>query len=183
VPAGHRRAQLSGDSTTALARLFTSHRAQVVRIAFGFTHDRDEAEDIAQDTFLRAFRFRSRMDPDRDQKSWLFVIARRCSVDSLRRSRRASALAQRGHDLPGIAASPEQLVLEQEDRLAVRGSIAGLSPRYRSAIRLYYLQGLCYREIAAELQIPLGTVKTLIYRAKAQLKTELECVSNALELR
>jgi len=73
-----------------------------------------------------------------------------------------------------VSPSPEEFALRNDEAERVREAVASLKPSYRAALELYYVRGLRYREIAIELGIPLGTVKTYISRAKRKLREELE---------
>ncbi|MDQ2857940.1 MAG: sigma-70 family RNA polymerase sigma factor [Candidatus Eremiobacteraeota bacterium] len=159
----------SGD---AFGELVGRYRAPVVRLAYRMTHDADEAKDIAQDAFLRAYRRLPEFHADRPFSRWLFVIARNASLDAIRRRRRATALAAKGEVL-AVEPGPEDLALRNDEALRVRTALGALSPKYRDVLELYYGRGLRYREIAVELDIPIGTVKTYISRAKRRLRDEL----------
>lgn len=160
-------------SAEAFAVLVDRYRAPVVRLAYRLTRDPDEAKDIAQDAFLRAFRRIDEFRPDRPFSRWLFVIARNASFDALRRRRRAAAFATtEAQDVPSEL-GPEELALRNDEAGRVRAALELLPERYREVLELYYLSDLRYREIAEQLAIPLGTVKTYISRAKRRLREEL----------
>jgi RNA polymerase sigma-70 factor (ECF subfamily) len=159
-------------SDEAFATLVDRYRAPVLRLAYRLTQDADEAKDIAQDAFLRAYRGLPAFRTDRPFARWLFVIARNASLDSIRRRKRTSSVdAAQSEDL---SPSPEESALRNDEAVRLREAVAGLQPRYRAALELYYVRGLRYREIAIELGVPLGTVKTYISRAKRKLREELK---------
>jgi RNA polymerase sigma-70 factor (ECF subfamily) len=160
-------------STEAFDALVSRYRAPVVRLAYRLTHDADEANDIAQDAFIRAYRRLDDFKPDRPFARWLFVIARNASLDALRRRRRAAALESETvatPDQPG----PEALALRADEAARVHAALETLPSKYRDVLELYYISDLRYRDIARELDIPIGTVKTYISRAKRRLRTELD---------
>jgi RNA polymerase sigma-70 factor (ECF subfamily) len=159
-------------SSEAFAELVDRYRAPVVRLAYRMTQDADEAKDIAQDAFLRAFRGLPEFRTDRPFARWLFVIARNASLDSIRRRKRTSSVDPTQSE--DLSPSPEEFALRNDEAVRVREAVASLQPRYRAALELYYVRGLRYREIALELGIPLGTVKTYISRAKRKLREELQ---------
>jgi RNA polymerase sigma factor (sigma-70 family) len=137
------------------------------------THDADEAKDIAQDSFFRAYRRLGQFHPDRPFARWLFVIARNASLDAIRRRRRAAQLVIERDANAAVEPGPEELALRNDDALRVHLALEALPPKYRDVLELYYVSGLRYREIALELEIPIGTVKTYISRAKRRLREEL----------
>ena len=160
-------------SELAFETLVGRYRAPVLRLAYRLTHDADEANDIAQDAFLRAYRRLNEFHPDRPFGRWLFVIARNASLDAIRRRRRAARLVV-ANENAGLEPGPEEVALRNEESLRVHVALDALPAKYRDVLELYYLSGLRYREIALALDIPLGTVKTFISRAKRRLRVELE---------
>lgn len=159
-------------SGEAFAVLVDRYRGPIVRLAYRLTHDADEAKDIAQDVFLRAYNRLGEFHPDRPFARWLFVIARNASLDAIRRRRRAATYAAKDEALP-IEPGPEELALRNDEASRVHAALESLPLKYRDVLDLYYLRGLLYREIALELSIPIGTVKTYISRAKRRLRHEL----------
>ena len=160
-------------SHIAFETLVDRYRAPVVRLAYRLTHDADEAKDIAQDSFLRAYRRLGDFHPDRPFARWLYVIARNASLDAIRRRRRAATLVTNEGNVV-LEPGPEEIALRNDEALRVHAALEALPPNYRDVLELYYLTGLRYREIAVELEIPIGTVKTYISRAKRRLREELD---------
>jgi len=166
-------ASACGGSAEAFSTLVERHRSSVLRLALRLTRNPDDAMDVAQDTFLRAYRSIEAFRPERPFARWLLAIARNASLDALRRRRRAAA-TELGERRASEEAGPEDLVVRREEAATVRAALALLPARYRRAVDLYYVERLRYREIAETLEIPIGTVKTFISRAKAQLRAELQ---------
>jgi RNA polymerase sigma-70 factor (ECF subfamily) len=158
-------------SSEAFGELVVRYRAPVVRLAYSLTHDPDEAKDIAQDAFLRAFRRLESFRPDRPFSRWLFVIARNASLDAIRRRRRSQGVPP--PDGATADPGPEDWAMRNDEAERVRAALLELPPHYRTVLELYYTSGLRYREIADALGIPIGTVKTHIARAKRRLRDEL----------
>jgi RNA polymerase sigma-70 factor (ECF subfamily) len=159
-------------SNDAFEALVDRYRAPVTRFAYRLTHDADEAHDIAQDAFLRAFRGLRDFRTDRPFARWLFVIARNASLDSIRRRRRNASFGPVDGEAPALG--PEEFALRNDEAERVHEALAALPDGQRRALELFYLNGLRYREIASVLGIPLGTVKTYISRAKRRLREDLE---------
>ena len=157
-------------SHEAFRELVERYRAPIVRFAYRLTHNPDEANDVAQDTFLRAYRGLGSFEPKRPFARWLFAIARNAAHDALRRSRRSLDIERpEASEQPG----PEELALRHDDGLRLREALDALPQRYRAVLELYYLRGLLYREVSGELGIPIGTVKTYLRRAKRRMRHEL----------
>jgi len=181
VPAENDRALVDAaraGSGDAFGVLVDRYRAPVVRLAYRLTHDADEAKDIAQDAFLRAYRRLDEFHQDRPFARWLFVIARNASLDALRRRSRAATFAASEENATLGEPGPEDIALRNEEALRVHVALAALPLKYREVLELYYVSGLRYREIAIVLEIPLGTVKTYISRAKRRLREELNGTSS-----
>ncbi len=160
-------------SPEAFGVLVDRYRAPLVRLAYRLTRDPDEAKDIAQDAFFRAFRRLDDFRPERPFARWLFVIARNASLDTIRRRRRAAALAAEPEERP-FELGPEDVALRNDEATRVHSALAALPSKYRDVLELYYVSDLRYREIALALEIPIGTVKTYISRAKRRLRAELD---------
>lgn len=174
-----RRAQ-RGD-TRAFAALVTRHQRYVYNLAFRLLRDAQEAEDLAQEAFLRAWRgiagFRG-ADRAGGAKftTWLYRIVTNLCYNRLPGLRRqlAQADAEALDDASaGDAGDPHALVEAGERRARVQAAIEALPRKYKLVVTLYYLQEQSYQEIAATLGLPLGTVKTHLYRAREHLKRQL----------
>jgi RNA polymerase sigma-70 factor (ECF subfamily) len=132
-----------------------------------------EAEDVAQDTFVRAFVHFERFDPERPVLPWLIAIARRLCLDLWRRG----AVKARMATMPVSetpAPSPEDEVSFREQLSRLDRALADLDEGPREAIVLFHIEQMSYRDIAAALEVPIGTVMTWLHRGRAHLKTALE---------
>ena len=131
----------------------------------------EEAQDLTQDAFVKAYTALPKMPADLKVKPWLYRIATNVCIDALRRKRlikwqpwdRFLALF---HPLQVSPDSPERQALQQEEREQVRQVFARLTPKHRRCLALREYQGLSYAEIARELETTPNTVKTLLYRAR-----------------
>jgi RNA polymerase sigma factor (sigma-70 family) len=159
-------------SAAARDELVRRHYRQAAALAAAMVNDPAEAEDLAQEAFVRAFsNLDLLMDPGRFAP-WLRRIVVGVSIDWLRAFRPAM---YRGWDeadesgLPSRDLSPFDLVLRAEMVERVRAALDALPPRYRVPIRMYHLDGLSHARIAAALDLPIGTVRSLVSRARAKL--------------
>jgi RNA polymerase sigma-70 factor, ECF subfamily len=167
-----RRGQ-AGDND-AFARLVERNQAGIYNLALRMTRDPEEAVDMTQETFLRAWRSLPGFRAEAKFSTWLYRIA--YNVCLSRRIVHRSTLAD-----PGAAESvpvpereePPAIVLRQERREGVMTAMNTLAPAYRLVLDLYYWRDCTYEEIAAILDLPMGTVKTHLFRAKAALRTAL----------
>ena len=135
-----------------------------------------DAEDLAQDTFVRAFVHFERFDPERPVLPWLIAIARRLCLDLLRRRKvmaRVETLPVTGPSAPG----PESEASRREQLSRLERALDDLDEGPRMAIVLFHIEEMSYRDIAAALEVPMGTVMTWLHRGRAQLKRALEGAS------
>lgn len=162
--------------------LVERYQQPVVSLVRRIVHDPAWAEDLAQEAFVKAFRALASFQAGRKFSSWLFKIAHNTAIDALRR-RRLDTVPLTGADpdqgalldvLPDTdEASPSRSLRSRELGVAIAAAIAGLRPEYRSAIELRFLRGLAYEEIADIMELPLGTVKTHLHRARKALMERL----------
>lgn len=143
------------------------------------------AEELAQETFVKAWRALARFDPERKFSSWLFKIAHNAALDSLRRKGEETlsldepvAEGEGPRELPADPNAEDPLL-----RLTARGAgraleraIAGLRPQYREVLLLRFAEGLAYEEIAEVLGAPLGTVKVHLFRARKELAAAMRAL-------
>jgi RNA polymerase sigma-70 factor (ECF subfamily) len=156
--------ELSSGRTSALETLYRAHGGAVIGVAERLLRNRDLAEDVAQEVFLRLWRRPERYDPERGPlRSFLLRDAHGRSIDLIR----AEEARKRREEQDGKASSeavpgPEQEVWEQVRSDEVRRAIGGLPEHERAAIQLAFYGGLSYREVAYRLGEPEGTIKSRI---------------------
>jgi RNA polymerase sigma-70 factor, ECF subfamily len=170
----------SHDASEALVRRF---ERPVFNLIARLVRDPATAEDLTQETFLKMFRALGSYDARFRFSSWVFRIAHNTAIDFLRQRRPIIAeptFDDEGEErdpldrLPDLdGPTPEQSVLRRELVAAVDLAIDGLRPEYRTAVVLRYQEGLDYQEIAEVLDLPLGTVKTYLHRARRDLAARL----------
>jgi RNA polymerase sigma-70 factor, ECF subfamily len=178
------RAAAGGDKA-AFARLVEKHKQSVFGLCFRLLGGGEEARDAAQETFVRAYTGIRRFDARQPFAAWVLRIARNLCIDLLRRRRPTLALSAegRGDDGPETGVAPEladpfavsgeQRVQEEEAQRDLDRAVAGLPPRYREVIALFHIQHKSYADIAATLEVPMGTVMTWLHRARKELKAQL----------
>jgi len=165
-----------------LARL---HKDRIFNYLLRMVGDRSEAEDLAQEAFLRAFRALHRFRGGAAFPTWLYRIASNLAVDALRRRRREAARSVSleepigtdegdvSRELPDPLPDPPQRAEQAELQAEVQRAIAALSPKLREAVVMFDIQGLTYEEIAEVTGVPLGTVKSRLFNARSQLRDRL----------
>ena len=150
----------------AYEQLVIRYQVGLIIYCDGFTHDRDAAEDIAQDSFIYAYKTLRRYRPARGQFStWLYQIARSKALDYCRRRKITYDI----DTLPDI--EPLTASISAAERAEIRHAVEMLKPPiYRAVIEDYYWHGLSYEAIASKHNTPINTVRTHLRRAKATLK-------------
>ena len=158
---------LGGDSG-AFAVLVERYDRAVYHLAYRTLHDVEEARDVTQEAFFKAFRSLRTFKPGAKFSTWIFAIAYHACCDRLNRRKRYSneELPERAD--PGVG--PENQAIAMDDARRLRAAIDALPKKYRTVITLYHLQGKQYEEIAQVLGLPMGTVKTHLFRAKEHLR-------------
>jgi RNA polymerase sigma factor (sigma-70 family) len=165
----------AGDEA-ALAEVFDEYAGPMLAVASSMLSDRRLAEEAVQQAFVQAWRAASSFEPERPLGPWLRAIVRRTAVDVWRRERRHQARSfdeVAPADLPSV--EPPSIA-DAADVWAVRRAVDALPPASREVIRLAHLEHLTQPEIAARLDIPLGTVKSRTHTAYRLLASALSAV-------
>ena len=153
--------------------LVERHSHRVLNIAFQFTGRREEAEELAQEVFLRVYRSLRRFDLSTSFLPWLVRVSKNLCIDEYRsRARERASLVGEEPDPERTADArpgPQAKVEEGEIERRVRRGLAKLPEDLRTALILRDLQGLSYTEIAEALELPEGTVKSRIHRGRLEL--------------
>jgi RNA polymerase sigma-70 factor, ECF subfamily len=157
-----------GGDLAAFEILVRRYQPDVWRLCYQLVRNEHVAEDVTQDAFVRAFRFIRRYRAESRFSTWLFTIARNCAMDELRRSQRRARLAGR---IEGEAPPPGRI---EQTNVEVREVLAHLPLDLREPIVLIDMFGLSYREVAAVMRVPEGTVKSRVHRGREQLARELD---------
>ena len=141
------------------------------RTACRLARNVSDAEDIVQETLLRAYRSFDRYEPGTNVRAWLFTILHRVYQDALRKKLRAPGFDELEGDGPGVP--PPQRALEQGGEDLLR-ALEALPEPFRSAVVLRDVEELRYEEIARALEVPVGTVMSRIHRGRAWLRERLK---------
>ena len=167
----------------AFRELLSRYERPVFSLVYRMVRDRATAEDLAQEAFIRAFNAIDSYDPSYKFSSWIFKIANNHTIDHLRKrtldtvsihgsphARTKDEEERTGITLESTEESPEKYVESRELGSRIEEAIGRLRPEYRTAILLRHVEGRSYDEIAEVMDVPLGTVKTYLHRARGELK-------------
>ncbi|MBT8122824.1 MAG: RNA polymerase sigma factor RpoE [Gammaproteobacteria bacterium] len=171
----------AGDKT-AFDILVQKYQSKIIQLAYRYVHDQDEAMDIAQEAFIKAYKALGRFRGDSAFYTWIYRIAintaKNYLVASNRRPPRSDIDAVDAEQYDGATglkeyATPERLLLKDEIKETIAGAIEGLPDDLRTAITLRELEGMSYEEIAQAMDCPIGTVRSRIFRARDAIDIKL----------
>jgi RNA polymerase sigma-70 factor (ECF subfamily) len=170
----------------AYRELIRRYERPVFALLFRMVRDRELAEDLAQETFVKALNAIDSYRPEFKFSSWIFKIGNNAAIDHLRRreldtlsldgsphAETPEAMQATALQIGARQESPLDTVEAKELGTAIEAAIGTLRPEYRSCILLRHVEGRAYEEIAEILNLPLGTVKTYIHRARNELRLSL----------
>lgn len=164
---------LEGDQA-AWDLIVKQHWRKVFNVAYTFVGRHDEAEDLAQDIFLKVFRSLGTFDRRANFQTWLTSVSRNLCIDHYRSVRKEREVISREVDATELPRASEDggalVALEQRDRVALlRQALSRLPPTLRTVVLMRDIQELSYQEIANRLNLPEGTVKSRINRGRTEL--------------
>ena len=168
--------RVRGGETRLYAQLVERYQDPVYSMAARFVRAGGDAEDIAQEAFLRAYRGLAEFKGEARFSTWLYRITWNLCADWMRRHRkrgRAPLSMEEAQEVADGRVDLEGDMLLAEQRRAVRDALDRLDEKYRVVVTLLYFQKLSYEEIAAVLDVPMKTVETRLYRARRLLKESL----------
>ena len=177
-------AAAAGGDIAAFEALVRRHQTRLVGYLRGLTNADSDAEDLAQDAFLRAYRSLAGFRGTSSFKTWLYQIATNVFRTWLEKKRNQAGLSAVSLDAPVPGAPGENATIEPAgetdpearhvDRDAIDRALAMLPPEQREAVLLRDVEGFDYREIAGQLNVPLGTVESRIFRGRQRLRELLK---------
>lgn len=167
----------------ALAYLTDTYKQRVFALINRMLDDSARAEELTYEAFIRAFRNLANFRGDAKFSSWLYRIALNLALaERSKRRLEQVPLAEVEHLSADTAAQPDQVYQTLFCGKVIEESLAQLPPHYATALRLFYLRGVGYVEIAEMMKIPIGTVKTYLHRGKRALKEIVSGKYNPEEL-
>lgn len=154
----------------AFSELVARYQGRIYRFLLRLTRSPDDASELTQDTFLRAYQGIGRWRPDAQFKTWLFRIARNIAFDRLRRAKVVEFVElDEEADLPDAAAGPEAIAETAQRYRALEAALQALPAERREILLLREIEDMSYENIAAVLELNVGTVKSRIARVRAAL--------------
>ena len=175
--------RVQGGDKAAFDILVQKYQSKIIQLAYRYVHDQDEAMDVAQEAFIKAYKALGRFRGDSAFYTWIYRIAINTAknhlVASSRRPPRAdidAVDAEQYDSATGLKeyATPERMLLKDEIKETIAGAIENLPDDLRTAITLRELEGMSYEEIAQAMECPIGTVRSRIFRARDAIDGKLK---------
>lgn len=172
-----------GGEQKAYQQLFEAHKQAIFHIVFKIVHNSEEAQDLVQETFIKAFGSLKTYNPNYRFTTWLYKIAANSSIDHIRKKRiNAFSLdrpvetdeGQVSMDVADSSYNPERDLSDKQKQVSITGAIDSLPEKYKQVIMMRHQEDQSYEDIAKALKVPVGTVKARIFRARELLKKKLK---------
>ncbi len=171
-----------GGEQKAYAELMHRYKASIYFMVLKMVNNADDADDLTIEAFGKAFKNIDQYTPQFAFSTWLFKIATNNCIDFLRKKRGITISLDRTDEegneyqpsVPDTGLTPEELFIKEQKAGILRNIVKTLKPRYRSLIELRYFKEYSYEEISVEMDLPLGTVKAQLFRARELLLNILE---------
>jgi len=166
-------------STVEFNNTLTSMESYLLAFAMNYTKNLEDAKDLTQDTMLKAIRYKDYYKPKTNFKAWIFTIMKNTFINNYRRKVRSNTIFDNSTDMFLLnnstenRDSPYNYIADGE----INAQLETLTPEYKEPFEMHYL-GYKYKEIAEELDIPLGTVKSRIFIARKKLMDQLPEYAN-----
>jgi RNA polymerase sigma factor (sigma-70 family) len=165
-----------GGDQKAYAELMSRYKDSIYFMLLKMVNNRDDADDLTIEAFGKAFKNLHQYTPDFAFSTWLFKIATNNCIDFIRRKRKntfsidqnmeGEGGSEMQFEIKSNLLDPEERMIKKQKALLMRDVVEKLKPRYKRLVELRYFQERSYEEIAKELQLPLGTVKAQLFRAR-----------------
>ena len=167
------------DQTAWFEGLIRENYRHIYGFAYRLTGSVADAEDLVQESFVRAFRFFHRFDPTLSFRSWIYRIMVNAHIDGTRRKGRIKTLSiqtneESSWDFPDARLSPEHRILNDSMGESLQTALTAMNPEFRTAVLLSDVEGLAYEEVAEIMKTSVGTVRSRIHRGRKQIREYLK---------
>ncbi len=170
----------------AFEELVEIYKDKIVQLGYRMLGNKHEAEEVAQETFIRVYVNLNKYDATHKFSTWIYRIASNICIDRIRKRRHAYSLDAEIHQdgeqnlyaaLPDTSKSPEEQAVLGEMQVAVHDAVMSLNPTYRTVMVLRYFHDMSLQEISDVTNLPVSTIKTRIHRGREALRKKLSDIS------
>jgi len=176
---------LENGDQKAYAELLQRYRESVFFMMMKMCNNKDDAEDLTIEAFGRAFKKLDQYSPDYAFSTWLFKIASNNAIDFLRKKKQKFAISldnkseeyegqDHSQNIKSNTPDPEETFIRKQKNSNLRLLVNNLKPKYREMIELFYFQEMSHEEISQKLELPIGTIKAQLFRARELLYNALK---------
>ena len=151
----------------------TNYKDDVYRVAYYYTKNRDDAEDLVQEAFMRAFRFFNRFKPDTNFKSWILKIMRNIYITNIKKNKNIVEIPKTSEQYAALDQNLEDKMIDEIRENQVKEAIQLLPDDFKEVVILCDIEGMTYEDIAKVTKIPVGTVRSRLHRGRLLLKERL----------
>lgn len=166
---------LKGDSN-AFSEIVNRYKKAVFSLCYRMIHNQEEAEDLAQEVFIKAYNYLNKYNPEYKFSTWILKIATNTTIDFIRKKKVETLPLDEEISTKQEGASAETIFFHHQNKKSIEDAIKALPIEYRALIVLFHQNGLSYNEISDHLNIPLSKVKNRLHRARNILKESLKNV-------
>jgi RNA polymerase sigma-70 factor (ECF subfamily) len=173
--------QFQGGDLVSFDVLVARYKEQLTNFVFNFVGEKSDAEDIVQDTFVKIYQYKQLYKNIAKFSTWIYTVAGNLAKSELRKRKRQqlypiSSLSnnEKEFEVPETRANSDEITDRSVKKDLLRNAIQALAPRYRDVIRLREIENLSYEEIAHQTNLPVGTVRSRISRARIKLQKKLK---------
>jgi RNA polymerase sigma-70 factor (ECF subfamily) len=159
----------------AISLIITTFEKAIFNHLYRLVGNKEDAADLTQDTFFKVYKKRNLIDPEQNFKAWLYKIATNTAYDwfDQKKGKISMSLDEEGA-LETIEQNLPYYRIDRAEKIDLERALLRIKPQYQTVIFLFYQQGFSYDEIGNILNVPINSVKTLLYRAKKSLSEELQ---------
>ncbi len=167
----------SGDKR-AFEKLFTEYKNMIYTIVNRIVYNKNKVDDLVADIFVKVYQSIQRFDERSKLSTWMYRVAYNHCLDHIRKAKRDPLESYEPldskFDLSSNSLDPEKTVLKGEREQVLYALVDSMPERYRMVLNFYYFEGISYKDISEIMGIPIGTVKTYLFRAKAYLREKMK---------
>ncbi len=164
---------INGDSS-AFEEIVTKYKKLVFSVVYKMISDREEANDVSQEVFIRLYKSLEKYNPEYKMSTWIVKITSNLCLDTLRKKKQDTVALDDAIGVSSDADTPEETLIKKQKTLLIKNAINELPEKYKILITLFHNNGMSYEEMTKVLNEPMSIIKNRLYRARLMLKEKLD---------